>query len=222
LADRQLTRRKTVNDLVQLVENEVFPAQSTNRLFNLYADSDPDLDVPDGPSVRRANLVAYLDAAPQQPEILLLAEAPGPRGCRFSGVPFTSEAQLESNLFPFSGARSSLADSPWSEYSANIVWGLLAPHFHRILIWNTVPLHPHKPGMPMSIRTPSAAEVAQWGALVPQVVSLAKPGHVLTVGRIAERVCSRFEIPATYIRHPSQGGANLFREGVRKFLVLGS
>lgn len=203
--------------LAELVKREVFPASSSDRLLNFYAQVDPGLDRREGPSIRRENLLAYLDATPSNPELLLLAEAPGPYGCRFSGIPFTSEAQLEAGIFPFDGRRSSTAEEPWSEYSAKIVWGLLAEHFDRVLIWNTVPLHPRREGDPMTIRTPSAAEIRAWGRLVPDVVSLANPKHVLAVGRVAERVCKRFEIPTTYIRHPSQGGANLFREGVRRF-----
>ena len=205
--------------LISLVQTEVFPAASTDRLFNFYLDRSRDLDLVDGPEIRRRNLRAYLEAAPERPELLLLAEAPGPRGCRFSGVPFTSEAQIDSGFFPFEGRKSSIAEAPWSEYSANIVWGLLRDHFERVVIWNTVPLHPHRKGRPLSIRTPSAAEITEWGRLVPQVVAAAKPRIVLAVGRVAERVCDRFGIPATYVRHPSQGGANFFRDQMRRFLA---
>lgn len=204
--------------LADLVDSAVFPAESTDRLYNFYRDSDPALDRPKAPAIRRANLIAYLEAAPKRPDILLLAEAPGPYGCRFSGIPITSEAQIEAGLFPYTARRSSLAEKPWSEYSANIVWGLLAAHFEKVLLWNTVPLHPHKPGEPLSIRTPTASEIRTWGALVPEVVRIEEPKVVLAVGRIAERVCRRFEIEATYVRHPSQGGANRFREGVAAFL----
>lgn len=204
--------------LRQLIESKVFPAASNERLFNFYADADPELDVRDGPAIRRANLLAYLKAAPTHPELLLLAEAPGPYGCRFSGVPFTSEAQIEGGRFPFEGRRSSKASEPLSEYSAKIVWGLLEGHFDRILIWNTVPLHPHRPGEPMSIRTPTTGETRVWGELIPDIVSITRPKHVLAVGRVAERVCRRVGIGATYVRHPSQGGANLFREAVRRFI----
>ncbi|MGA7304130.1 MAG: uracil-DNA glycosylase [Rhodothermales bacterium] len=208
-----------MSSLAHIVEREIFPASSTDRLFNFYSDLDPNLDRADGPSIRRQNLLAYIEAAPSRPELLLLAEAPGPNGCRFSGVPFTSEAQIEAGRFPFPGRKSSTAADPLSEYSANIVWGLLEDHFDRVLLWNTVPLHPHRPGEPMSIRTPSTAEIREWGRLVPEVATITRPQHVLAVGRIAERVCRQFEIDATYIRHPSQGGANLFREGVGRFLI---
>ncbi|HLE56532.1 MAG TPA: uracil-DNA glycosylase, partial [Rhodothermia bacterium] len=152
-------KQRSLPSLISLVRTEVFPAASSDRLFNFYLDKSPDLDLADGPEIRRRNLCAYLEAAPERPELLLLAEAPGPRGCRFSGVPFTSEAQLNSGFFPFEGRQSSAADVPWTEYSANIVWGLLRDHFERVLIWNTVPLHPHREGRPLSIRTPSASEV---------------------------------------------------------------
>src|SRR3954471_18304149 len=46
-----------------------------------------------GAALRRARLAAYVDARAGAP-ILLVGEAPGYRGARVSGIPFTSERQL--------------------------------------------------------------------------------------------------------------------------------
>ncbi len=198
----------------RLINERVFAVRSSDRLFNPYNDVDPEFDLPDADEIRRANLLAYLDACSSRPDLLLIAEAPGPHGCRFSGVPFASEEQLVSGVFPFKGNQSSLAPTPYSEYSARIVWGLLAEHFSRVVIWNTVPMHPHKLGEPMSIRTPSTAEVREWSALIPRIVEHFEPKTIGAVGRIAERACGYQGIECVYVRHPSQGGANLFREMV--------
>src|SRR5690606_10917057 len=110
------------------------------------------------PAIRRDNLRSYLAAYESMPDILLVCEAPGPWGCRFSGVPITSESQLLDPAFPVHGRKSSTAAEPYSEYSANIHWRVLAPYFPRFLTWNTVPLHPHRED-PLSIRTPTNREI---------------------------------------------------------------
>lgn len=59
-------------------------------VFNPWADADPsDSDIVRAPAARLARLRAHLDCSP---EYLLIGEAPGYQGCRFSGVPFASEA----------------------------------------------------------------------------------------------------------------------------------
>lgn len=191
---------------------------STADLFNPYRDRVNGLDRPDAVAVRRANLRAYLAAYPRPPAVFLLAEAPGPWGCRFSGVPITAEAQLLDPGFPLSGARSSVGEEPRSEYSAGIFWRILKPAFPHFLVWNAVPLHPHRAGEPLSIRTPRAGELQEFEPLVREIVSVMAPRRVLAVGRKAEQVLVRSEIPCTYVRHPSQGGAVLFAEGVRAAL----
>jgi hypothetical protein len=206
--------------VLNLLANRVFNAPSSDRLFNPYRDSDPTLDHSDAADTRRSNLLRYLGSCSPRPDVMLVAEAPGPHGCRFSGVPFTSEQDMLSGKLPFSGKQTSLSDQPRSEYSSRIVWGLLAEHFGRVVIWSTVPLHPHKPGEPLSIRTPTVAEIRAWSDLVPGFVAHYRPRKVAAVGRVAERACALHGIECTYVRHPSQGGANAFRDGLSKLLGL--
>ena len=205
-------------ELLEIVSDRVFAARSSDTLFNPYRDFNPELDRPDAADIRRSNLLHYLAACSQEPDVLLIAEAPGPHGCRFSGVPFTSEEQLLSGALPFSGGQSSLGHVPKSEYSSRIVWGLLAEHFSRVVIWSTVPLHPHKPNSPMSIRTPSVSEIREWSELITAFKRSFQPRKVAAVGRVAERACGLHGIACTYIRHPSQGGANAFRDGMTRLL----
>ncbi|MFC2085746.1 uracil-DNA glycosylase [Bacteroidota bacterium] len=204
--------------LLDILSDRLFATPSSDRLFNPYHDLNPELDRADAPEIRRSNLLHYLAACSHRPDVLVVAEAPGPHGCRFSGVPFTSEEQLLSEDLPFSGRQSSLGAHPKTEYSSRIVWGLLAEHFSRIVIWSTVPLHPHKPGAPMSIRTPSVGEAREWSELIPEFQRFFRPRSVAAVGRVAERACGLHDIDCTYVRHPSQGGANAFREGMARLL----
>lgn len=215
--------------LAPRLESALFATPSTPDLFNLYRDAAPDLDQPGAAATRRANLLAYLDAFERAPcgshaDILLVAEAPGPWGCRFSGVPITSEAQLADPDFPVNGAPTSVQaerGEPHGEYSARIVWRAIRASFPRVMLWNTVPLHPHKLGAPLTIRTPRVRERRQFQPLLAAFVEAAGAREVLAVGRHAERALGEIGIEATYVRHPSQGGAKLFAEGVAAALARG-
>ena len=63
------------------------------------------------------------------PPVFLLAEAPGPWGCRFSGVPLVSEAQLVDAAFPLNGEPRGRNETPYHEYGARIYWRVLQPFF---------------------------------------------------------------------------------------------
>ncbi len=198
---------QTVQDLV--VECDPLPG-----LFNPYAQLHDVWDQPASASIRLANLKQYLQDHEGGVELFLLAEAPGPWGCRFSGVPITSEAQLVDPLFPGSGDQSTTRDRPFTEYSASIYWKILQPYYRSIFTWSAVPFHPFHPDQPDSIRTPRQSEINMFLPVVAAFVEWARPKKILAVGRKAENALARLGLTASYIRHPSQGGARIFEEGV--------
>jgi len=197
-----------------LFQRRVFSVASTDDLFNPYRDRNAELDIEDAPSIRRHNLRRYLECYDTSPPLFLLAEAPGPWGCRFSGVPITSESQLADPDFPIDGEPTSRQNEPHTEYSAGIFWRILQPHFPRFFVWNSVPLHPHDPGEPLSIRNPRRTEVREWQDLLVDLLDILKPETILGVGRKAERALQEAGAGGSYVRHPSQGGARKFEEGI--------
>ncbi len=206
---------RLLDDLWSILERDLFPIPSTDTLFNPYNGHDPMLDLADGQEIRQRNLRSYLSGFSERPSVLLVGEAPGPWGCRFSGVPFTSEAQLCRGDLPFRGQQSSLATAPYRERSGQLVWSLLLQHYPRFLLWNCVPFHPHRPGEPLSIRTPGAREVESHLELLRAVHATLAPEVVIAIGRKAEGAFRRLGIPSVYVRHPSQGGATAFQAGIR-------
>ncbi len=207
-----------MKDLWSVLENQVFDVASTIDLFNPYSSVNADLDLEEATSIRRENLQRYILDHENGVELLLIAEAPGPWGCRFSGVPITSESHLVDPDFPLSGRQSSLRQKPYTEYSAGIYWRLLSPYYDSIFTWNTVPLHPHDASDPLSIRTPRQKEIDLFLPVMEKIVHVFNPRVTLAVGRKAESALARIGVEARYVRHPSQGGARLFEAGVREVI----
>ena len=181
--------------------------------FNQYAEAGPD-DVPGAAAIRLENLRAYLAERPGA-DVVCLGEAGGYQGMRWSGIAFTSERDLLRWGAPY---RTTCAARTWSEPSGTIVHKVLAElgAEHRVILWNTVPTHPHRPGEPLSNRRPTIAEVDAGAPLAMRLVELVRPRTVVAVGRIAESV-----LPAgtAYVRHPANAGGPAFREGMRAILA---
>lgn len=205
-------------DLYGLLEDRLFRAPSTDLLFNPYNGVDPAWDREDADLIRRDNLRRYLESFADSPEVLIVGEAPGPRGCRFSGVPFTDEALLLSGSLPFSGRQTSRGADPRREYSSMAMWQALRMCHPRFLLWNSVPLHPHQPSEPLSIRTPKGSELREWSWLLGEIEAMLRPELVVALGRRAEEALDQAGVRCVYLRHPSRGGLRAFREGARSLL----
>jgi len=147
-----------------------------------------------GAAERRERLAAYLDAR-RGAGILLVGEAPGYRGARVSGIPFTSERLLT-------------GEGP-AEATATIVHRVLAElgAGEDVLLWNVVPTHP---GTTTSNRAPTREEIA---AARPFLDAVTRGRDVVAVGRVAAAA-----LDAPYVRHPSHGGGAAFADGVRRML----
>jgi hypothetical protein len=208
--------------LIQLsatVEKFLFGDPGAEDLFNPYLSVDPVLDRPDAHQVRKENLRRYFLERTRLPRLFVLAEAPGPWGCRFTGVPITSEEQLLDPSFPHAGRQTSARAEPYREYSASIYWRVMAPYAADIVTWNTVPFHPYKLGKPTSIRTPRASEVQRFAPLLHDMLAILQPERIAAIGRKAEKALASAGAEATYVRHPSQGGALLFEQGMRTIIA---
>jgi uracil-DNA glycosylase len=143
----------------------------------------------------RGRLERYLDERAGA-RVLVVAEAPGYRGTRVSGIPLTSERQL--------------TGSGPAEATATIVHRVLAELGcdDDVLLWNAVPTHP---GDAVSNRRPTRCEIA---AGVPFAHELAGGRRrIVAVGRVAHEAFG-----GTYVRHPSHGGAVAFRRGLEELL----
>jgi hypothetical protein len=200
------------------------PRGAAADVVNPYRESFPELDGPAAAPRRRGNLEAYLERV-GVPRLVLLGEALGFRGGRFSGIAFTSERQLAGpagRLLPWAGRPPFQATSRnpdlWLEPSGSVVWDALGGDARGVLLWNTFPWHPHAARGPLSNRTPErrlvAANLDVLEALLAEVGG-ARGARILAVGRTARAALATLGVEAPALRHPAYGGAGLFR---RQFL----
>ena len=180
-------------------------------------------DTPDnGPEARTERLAAHLDCP--HPRALLIGEAPGYQGCRYSGVAFTSERLLLEGAIPriaSPAGRLTTRPLPFSEPSATIVWKTLYAQglAESVILWNAVQLHPHRPDAPWTNRTPTPEEVAL-GRPGLEVLRAAFPEvPILAVGQKAAGLLEAMGLPvAAVLRHPANGGATRFAQGLAEWV----
>lgn len=197
---------------------ELATLPGSDRLTNPYAPGDRP-----GADVRQGNLARYLsDMQAFSPRLLLMAEAPGYNGCLLTGIPVTSErimipgiakwALFGEGYRPTSGHPDGVA-----EMTATILWNALSEHLETPpVIWNSVPLHPHRPGEVLSNRTPTVGEIHMGQPFIEAVLALFPITTVLGVGRKAQRSLRELGIEHVELRHPSQGGKADFIAGLVK------
>jgi hypothetical protein len=93
---------------------------------------------------------------------------------------------------------------------------LLAEPLAGTLLWNALQLHPHKPGNEASNRTPTDAELMQGAPAIRLLVEAFPHAKVVAIGRKSELLLAEVGIAtAGQVRHPANGGATAFREGLQ-------
>lgn len=191
-------------------------------LFNPWRDRcDEDRDV-NGPEAKLGRLAAHLDC---RPRFLLCGEAAGWQGKRHSGLAFTSERLLLAGSIPRVpriDQRLTTRALPFSEPSATIVWKTL----YRLgiaedtVLWNALPMHPHRAQDARSNRTPKGEELALGRAAMRLMIDAFPYARVIAVGKKAEGLLRELQVPIeAAVRHPANGGATAFAEGMRSMVM---
>ena len=214
---------------------------SPSTVFNPWYETDDQDQGPDGPAIRRRYLRTYLLSRPC-PRFVLVAEAIGYQGGRFSGIAMTSERMLLGH-HPAAGPQDILGvDAPpiqrtsnpcrapnamvegrgFTEPTATMVWralwGDLRLDPYDFVLWNSVPWHPHRPQNRLANRAPNKAEQQAGEVHVHGLHALFPSAKWIAVGKKAREALDELGIPARCVRHPANGGANAFRAGVRNVI----
>ena len=206
-----------------------------------WTDWQRGIDIgPQAPGIRLNNLRSYLSARLQSAEVIMVAEAVGYQGGRFSGIAMTCERTLlgRKPRVPaeavFAGPKQRTSDvlaarsdsereGGFNEPTATIAWSTMlelgvAPE--RFVLWNSFAFHPHKPGAPLTNRTPTDREVMEQAAILDQFLALFPNRPIIAIGETAKRRLAELGQASGVqgVRHPANGGATAFREGMRRIM----
>lgn len=180
-----------------------------------------------GNAQRRRNLELYLrEMLDRRPDVLLVGEAPGYRGMRITGVPFTNRTMFggPANEFGLFGPGKGYvlpADAVGiaAEPTATVMWDVLAELEFLPLLWSACPWHTHVPGQPLSNRTPTASEAALGTPFWQELTDIFPVETVVAVGNVAHRSLRRSGLAVPKIRHPAHGGRSGFKLGLQELLA---
>ena len=208
--------------------------------FNPWNDTDPDYDIEGAAAIRRKNLADYLSLRLGKAKILLVAEACGYQGGQFSGIAMTCERMLldchpvvtSDMIFRRPGERTSRPDSPFitkptqrekgfNEPTDSVVWkacldaGLSPEEF---LLWNIFPFHPYKKGNLLTNRTPTDEDLSIGLSYTKELLTLTGSLPLFAIGKKSETTLTEAGFSVTGLRHPANGGANIFRAQLKDAL----
>jgi hypothetical protein len=201
-------------------------------VFNPWYDVDRSNDASrEGPQIRRSQLFRYLKERLRSTKYLLVGEASGYQGAKFSGIAMTSERILlggkrELEVLPehvFKGieprrtSRENLRKQGFSEPTATIVWDQIVRSGsspYQFVLWNAFPWHPYDSNAGLlSNRTPTSDELeAGQEALEEMLDILNRKGKIIALGGKAFEALEKLGVETRKVRHPAQGGARRFRE----------
>lgn len=242
--------------------------KGSDTVFNPWRDEDTRYDIDGAAAIRRAQLEAYLTPRLGHCPYVVVAEAIGYQGGRFTGIAITCERMILGHhktispgmIFPASDGnlfdgyvddvgsnqivghhegrikrciegridvrRTSRSDSEFIEKATQrslgfneptdtVVWNAILENGlnpYEVLLWNIFPFHPHKAGVPLSNRTPAPAELDAGWPFTEALLRFNGQAQVLAVGQKAADTLAHYGVAATALRHPANGGANLYKE----------
>lgn len=271
---------KTAADFVEVLG----AYEGSETVFNPWRDEDERYDVAGAAAIRSSQLEAYLTPRLGRCPYVVVAEAIGYQGGRFTGIAITCERMLlghhktiaphmilpmkSGSLFDYEvmghyganvtgaehgeltvpevkghassidstliGQRTSRKDSEYIEKATQrtlgfneptdtVVWNAILENGlnpYEVLLWNIFPFHPHKKEVPLSNRTPVPAELDEGWAFTEALLRLNGEARVLAVGQKAADTLSHYGVTATALRHPANGGANLYREQFKEAIAF--
>lgn len=173
-----------------------------------------------------SNLKYYLyNMSLVNPNILFVGEAPGYQGCALTGIPFTSEFIIKTHKATNMLQRC-IANGEKKEPTATIVWEILGQKeiegklVIKPLLWNIFPFHPIKNGCITTNRKPSVKETDIGLEYLYDLLKLFPSiEKIYAVGHSAANKLQYHPKFAGYIRHPSNGGKQKFKEAIDKIYL---
>ena len=172
--------------------------------FNFYRQGYRE---PKEADITTNNLLQYLKKMQGlNPKILLVGEAPGYKGCKLSGIPFTSEYHILHEDFLGKGFEILYPEKPDKEASACAIWSVLTRINKLPLMWNIYPFHPvtadGRNGKPKS------REIKLGKMILEILLTMFNIEEIYCIGTKARNALALHPLFKGYVRHPSYGGRN--------------
>lgn len=201
----------TPKEFVQYLQGIETP---DNHSFNFYRQS---YRTSDDDSLVSNNLELYLAKMQQlNPTVLLVGEAPGYKGCKLTGVPFTSEYQIVHDDFFADGFEVLNKASIDKEKSATAIWSVLSQVKNKPLMWNIYPFHPVAVGGGNG--KPRSCDIKLGREILDLLLQMFNIKEIYCLGRKASNAMCRHPQYCGYIRHPSFGGQSECLSRLREIL----
>ena len=180
---------------------ELMQFRSSDTVYNQYSQSD---------EIPYNNLKIYLNLISNtRVRYLFVGEAPGYRGCKLTGISFTSEHILLTN--PYSsvilgkdkGYKSTNVEKMNKERTATLFWKEVVKIDSAPLLWNAFPFSPFVSGELNSNRAPNKDEIKIGVKLLKDLIEIYKPKKIISVGNKASSALELLNIRHSTIVHPS-------------------
>jgi hypothetical protein len=207
-------------------------------VFNPWFEWDGAYDIgPEAPVIRRTHLEQYLTER-KQASCLLVGEALGYQGGRFTGIPMTSERILLNKtvhkgiqahhvlrgIVPKRTSQTIIKRNGFVEPTATIIWEQVirsGVDTRALIFWNAFPWHPYNPILGLlSNRTPTHKEIEAGKAALLTLLASISVRKIIAVGEKAYHQLNAMGLEISKVRHPSHGGAALFRRPFRHEMSL--
>lgn len=216
--------------------------RTTENVFNPWRDYDEIFDVgPQAPKIRSKQMERFLALRIAKAKYLLVAEAVGYQGGKFTGMALTSERMLlgfhksigsSAFLENETAQRTSKPDNTrlndaqrrfgFTEPTATIVWKEILEHKispFEVITWNIFPFHPFDPRKgSLTNRTPNVTELKEGMDYTKMLLKICPNVIVISIGRYSAETLNRLGIENCPVPHPANGNALKFRKAIRGVL----
>ncbi len=231
-----------VQDFIDQIAQQKFATSIANPWSDAQYREDLGLDHDEHSAAkRRDHLKTYLTHRLETAKVILIAEAPGYQGCRFSGIPMTCERTIlehrsnvrASDVFGLNYQpnrtshvhatnKKAVMEKGFSEQTAAYVWGYCSRHpglSSKMVLWNLFGFHPHRPGEYLTNRAPKEGEILQNRSVLEAFLALFPDRPILSIGNISEAYLAQWGHGYhRFTRHPANGGGTIFRTNLDAFL----
>ena len=199
--------------LIEKLIHQLAKQKNSPILFNPYLNQD-----------LASNLKHYLELMTEisGKRVLLVGEAPGYKGCKHTGIPFSSGSVFQEIKHPLIKQlrKKVVLKQIESENTASIVWRYLCNCSVTPLFWNAFPFHPHPKNSPNLNRAPNQTEIKKGIPYLTHIQKIFRAEVIVGIGRSGTKAAQLAfpDLEIEYIRHPSHGGKSEFISGCSKIL----